>query len=204
MKRWVWTWTPRFSSWALNAAAARLLLVAGDDDGGHRHSPLLQVVDELHGIGVIGDAEIRPHLLLLDVAGVDAQNDFRSVPELLEEAHLHVGIEPREDPGRVKVEEELPSEFQVELVAEAGHSFPDGGRLFREVFLVVEADGVGHGVGGGWMGPMRRTGCRIRCRPGPGHGLPTNQPHPGRDLRSGIGKACPYTLFPNVFHPASV
>jgi hypothetical protein len=37
--------------------------------------PVAQVVDQLQRVGVVGDAEVGPHLLALDVAGVDAEDD---------------------------------------------------------------------------------------------------------------------------------
>ena len=106
------------------------------------HSP--QVVDELHGVGVVGDAEVGPHLLALDVAGVDAEQDVGLVLELLEEPHLDVGIEAGQDPGGVVVEEELAAELEVELAGEAAHALEDGSLLLFEVGGVVESDGVVH------------------------------------------------------------
>ena len=89
-------------------------------------------------------AEIGPHLLPLDVAGVDAEDDIRLAPELLEEPHLDVGVVAGQDPGGMVVEEELAAELEVELVLEAAHPFEDGFLLFLEVVGVVESDGVVH------------------------------------------------------------
>ena len=107
-----------------------LVVEPGDDDGPDLDAPLAQVVDELHGVDVVGDAEIGPHLLPLDVAGVDAEEDIGLVLELLEEPHLDVGIVAGQDPGGVIVEEELAAEFEVELVREAAHPLEDGSLLF--------------------------------------------------------------------------
>ena len=75
-----------------------------------------QVVDQLQGVDVVGDAEVGPDLLPLDVAGVDAEQDVGLVLELLEQPHLDVGVEAGQDAGGVIVEEQLAAELQVELV----------------------------------------------------------------------------------------
>ena len=60
----------------MKIAGGRLVVEPGDDHGPDLDAPLAQVVDELHGVDVVGDAEIGPHLLPLDVAGVDAEEEI--------------------------------------------------------------------------------------------------------------------------------
>ena len=128
----------------LEDPGGRLVVEAGDDHGPDLDPPLAQVVDELHGVDVVGVPEVGPHLLALDVAGVDAEEEIGLAPELLEELHLDVRIVAGQDPGGVVVEEELAAEFEVELVGEAAHPLEDGLLLFLEVVGVVEADRVVH------------------------------------------------------------
>ena len=121
-----------------------LVLEAGDDHRADVEPPLPQVVDELEGVGVVGDTEVGAHLLAFDVPGVNAQDDVDLVLQLLEEAHLDVGIVARQDPRRVVVVEELAAELQEELVAELPDALEDRGGLLRKVLLVVEPDPVPH------------------------------------------------------------
>jgi hypothetical protein len=120
-----------------------LAVVAGDDDGGDGDVAVVEIVDELHGVGVVGDAEIGAHFAAFDVAGVDAQDDFGLVLELMEQAHLDVGVVAGQDAGGVEVEEELAAEFQEELVGGA-RAFEDAGGLLAQVALVVESGGAAH------------------------------------------------------------
>gem|GEM_PF-3800469 len=121
-----------------------LVVEAGDDDAADGQAVFGEVVDKLQGVDVVGDAEIRPDLFPLDVAGIDAQEDVRPVTELLEQAHLDIGIEPGQNPGGVHVKENLAAEFQIQLVFEAADSIENRRFLFGQVFFVVESDREGH------------------------------------------------------------
>ena len=128
----------------LEDPGGRLVFEPGDDDGLDADAPLAEVVDELHGVDVIGVSEVGPHLPPLDVARVDAEEEVGLAAELLEELHLDVRIVAGQDPGGVVVEEELAAEFDVELVREAAHPVEDGFLLLLQVMGVVEACGVVH------------------------------------------------------------
>jgi len=124
----------------LEDASRRLTLEAGGDHGAAVQSPLPQVVNEFHGVDVVGDSEVGPHLAPLDVARVDAEEDVRTISELLEQAHLDVRVETREDPGGMIVVEQLASELEVELVVELVDPLEDRGGLLLQVQFIVEAD----------------------------------------------------------------
>ena len=108
----------------------RLLLVAGDDHGLHVESPVTQVVDRAHRVGVVGEPEVGAHLLLLDVAGVDADHDVDLVLHALQEFDLGIRIEPRQDARGMEVAEEFAAEFEVKLVVELTGPLEDGLGLF--------------------------------------------------------------------------
>jgi len=114
----------------------------GDDNCPHEKPPAAKVIDELQRVGIVGDPEVGPHLLAFDVAGINAEDDFDLVTELLQQTHLHVGVETRQDARRVKVEQELAPELQIELVVETLDPFQDSGRLFRKILVVVERQTV--------------------------------------------------------------
>ena len=118
---------------------------AGDHHAADEQAPGAEVVDQLEGVGVVGDAEVGAHLLALDVAGVDAEDDLGLVLEGLQEAELHVRIVAGQAAGGVEVVHQLAAELEVELAVRGGAAL-DLLRLFLQVLLVVESDFLGHGV----------------------------------------------------------
>jgi len=128
----------------LELVGGGLVVVACDDHGGDIDFPVVQVVDQFHGVGIVGDSEIGAHFLAFDIAGVDAQDNFRLILELMEHAHFYVGVITWEDARGVVIEEEFAPEFEIEFVV-AIDSLQDGGSLFTEVKIVIKADHTTHG-----------------------------------------------------------
>ena len=133
---------------ALDAARLELLaellrgelpLVARDDHAPDGKPERREVVDELERVVGVGYAEVGAHLLLLDVAGVDAEDDLGLVLEGLEEAELHVRMVPGKAPCGVEVVHQLPAELEVEPAVLA-RAAADLLRLLLQVLFVVEAD----------------------------------------------------------------
>ena len=112
---------PRFSRrWRNLEALAELLRgdlsgIARDHHAAEEKAEALEVVDELERVVRVGDAEVGAHLLVLDVASVDAENDLRLVAERLQQAQLHVRIVAWQTARGVHVVHQLAAELQVEL-----------------------------------------------------------------------------------------
>ena len=106
---------------------------ARDDDGGHLDAFGAQIVDELEGGIVVGDAEVGADALALDVVGVDADDEIGVGGEVLQEAQLDVGVEAGEDPRRMEVADQLAAELQVEAAGAALDTLADGGGLCLKV-----------------------------------------------------------------------
>ena len=115
-----------------------LVLEARDHHPEDADAPVAQVVDELEGVGIVGDAEIRADLLSLDVAREDAEQQIHLVLEVLKEPELDVGVVAGQHAGRVVIEEELPAELEVEAVVGLPDPLQDLRRLLLDVLLVVE------------------------------------------------------------------
>jgi hypothetical protein len=124
---------------------SRLPVKTSDHDPPQRNTPFAEIVDQLHGIDVVGDAEVGPHLPALDGPGVDAQNNFGLFLELGQEPHLDVGIVARQDSGGMVIEQQLAAELQIQLVAESVHAFQNGCGLFLQILFVVKTDCILHG-----------------------------------------------------------
>ena len=127
----------------LECRGRRLFGIARDDHRAHLEVPLAEIIDEFEDIRMVGDAKIQADFPVLDVARIYADDDFRLVAELVEQAHLDVRVEPRQHPRRMVVEQQLPAEFEVELVIEARHTIQDGRRLFGQIAVVVKGPLVG-------------------------------------------------------------
>jgi hypothetical protein len=77
------------------------------------------------------------------VTRVDADDDLGLVGQLVQQAHLDVGVEAGQDAGGVVIEDQLAAELQVELVVEASDALQNRFGLLFEVLLVVERHAVG-------------------------------------------------------------
>ena len=99
--------------------------VLGDHHAAHVqvHGP--ERVDEPEHVAVVGDAQVPPDFVLLDVAGVDGDDDFRLVLHLGQHADLAVRLEPGQHPAGVEVVKQLAAELQVQLAAELGDALLD-------------------------------------------------------------------------------
>ena len=73
------------------------------------HSP--KHVDEPEDVLLIGDAQIPPDLVFLNVAGADRHDNLHILPQLLEHADFAVRLEAGQDPGGVVVVKELAAEL---------------------------------------------------------------------------------------------
>ncbi len=123
-----------------------LIVEAGDDDADDVDVPAPEIVNQLEGVGVVGYAEIGADLFSLDVSRIDAQEDIGLVLELADQAHLDIGVVTGKDAGGMIIVEQLPAEFEVELVVETLDPFEDFFGLFRDVLFVVESVAVPHKV----------------------------------------------------------
>ena len=103
----------------------------------------MEVVHEFHGVGIVGDAEVGAHFAAFDVAGMDAEDNFGLVAQLVEEPHFDVGVVAGQDASGVEVIEQFAAEFEEELVG-GFEAFADAGRLGIQVEAVVESGGAGH------------------------------------------------------------
>ena len=102
-----------------------LIVESSDHHGPQFDTPFAKIVDQFHGVGIVCDAEVGPHLLPLDRPGVDTQENFSLFPQLGQETHLHVWIETGQDSGSVIIEEELSTELQVQFVVKATDAIKD-------------------------------------------------------------------------------
>ena len=113
--------------------------VMGDHHAADVQPDAPERVDQPQGVLVIGDAQVPPALVALDVVGGYGDDDLRLVLHFQQHGYLAVRLEPGHHPGCVEVVKQLPTEFQVQLSAEFVDSVPDVLRLQLQVFVVVKA-----------------------------------------------------------------
>ena len=134
----------KFAIWARNKLIADTKYRAGlvgvlrDDDAAHVEAQALEDVHEAQDLVVVGDAQVAADLALLDVVGVDGDDDLHLIYQALEHGDLGIGLEAGEHAAGMVVVEELAAELQVELAAELLDAFLDALGLQADVLLVVE------------------------------------------------------------------
>ncbi len=77
---------------------------------------------------------------MLDVLGIDGDDDLGVIGQLGQHAHLGVRLKAGKHAARMIVIEELAAKLQVELAAELPNPLADVSRLHLDVFVVVETD----------------------------------------------------------------
>ena len=90
------------------------------------------------------DAEVAAGTVLLDITGVDGDDDLDVVGEALQHAELAVGLEAGKHAARMVVVEQLAAELEVELAAELGDALLDVLGLQADVLIVIES--LAHGA----------------------------------------------------------
>ena len=123
----------------LEGVGSGLAGIAGDDHAAHVQPAAPELVNEAEHIAVVGDAQVAPDLVLFNVAGVDGNNDFRFIPQLLQHAQLAVRFKAGEHPGCVVVVKELAAKLQVQLSAKLGDAVLYVPGLGHQIFFIVEA-----------------------------------------------------------------
>ena len=113
--------------------------VVRDDDRADVETAVAEGIDEAESVHVVGDAEVRAHLVLFDGDCGDDDDDLRLVTELEEHVDLAVRFEAGQDARGVVVVEELAAEFEVELAAEFGETVADAFGLEGQILLVVKS-----------------------------------------------------------------
>ena len=119
---------------------ARLTREMSQYHAAHVQAVAPERVDESQNVHVVGDAEISSHLRLFYVAGVDDDNYLRVILHLREHPDLTVRLKARQYSRRMEIVEELSSELQIKLAAEASYSFQNVLRLHLQVFVIVKTD----------------------------------------------------------------
>ena len=114
------------------ALGGGLALPPGDDHAAHVKPQRAEAVDQPEDVLVVGNAQIAPQLVFLNVARGDGDHDLHVRGDLLEHAHLAVRREARQHPRRVIIVKQLAAELRDPAA--------DLLRLEREIPLVVKSD----------------------------------------------------------------
>ena len=74
-----------------------------DHDSPDIEADILKLGTQTENILIVSDAEVSPHLVLLDIESADDLHDFRTVSKLHEHLELAVRMETRKDSRRMVV-----------------------------------------------------------------------------------------------------
>ena len=94
---------------------SRLPGILGNDHGAHKEVQIIEFIHESKDLLVIGNAQIAPSLGVLDVIGVDSDDDFYLVPQFVQELDFIVWFVAWQDSGSVEVFQHLAAKFHIEL-----------------------------------------------------------------------------------------
>ena len=117
-----------------------LVLIACNDYSRNIYSKPLQVINTFQGIHIVGNSKIGTDFISLNITGINTHNDVDFVLQLLQQAHLHIGIESRQNPGSMVIIQNFSSAFQIEFIVEPAHPVEYSNRLLLKVFLVIKTN----------------------------------------------------------------
>ena len=104
---------------------------------------VLEGVQQAQRVVRVGEADVAPALVVLDVVRVDDDHGLGLVVQLLQHAGLEVGLEAWQHAACVVVVEELAAKFEVELAPELADPLADAGGLHLDVLVLVESKAHG-------------------------------------------------------------
>ena len=115
-----------------------LAIIAGQHNTGHIEAEIPEDVDQPDHIQIIGNAQIPPDFVFLDIRGVDGNHHLHLLLQVQQHPQLAVRPEAGKHTGCVIVVIQLAAELQIELAAELGNAIPDMAGLHLQIFVVVK------------------------------------------------------------------
>ena len=98
-------------------------------------------VDQAEHIVIIGNAQIAPNLVLLDISSINGNDDFNVLLQLLQHSDFAVRLKPGQHAGSMEIVKQLAAELQIQLAAELRNAVLNLLGLGGEVFLIVKSNG---------------------------------------------------------------
>ena len=98
--------------------------------------------DESDHIPVIGDAQVAPDLILLDIRRIDGNDHFRMILELQQHAHLGIGRKAGQNTGSVKIIKQLTAKLQIQLTTKIVDALTDLFGLYAQIFIVIKTNSI--------------------------------------------------------------
>ena len=114
--------------------------VLGDDDTADVEPHAAERVNQTQDIFVVGDAQVAPHFARFNMRGVDGNDNFHVVFELLQHTDFAVGLKAGKNARGMEVIKELAAELQIKFSAELGDSMTNLFRLHRKILLIIKTN----------------------------------------------------------------
>ena len=112
--------------------------VLGDDHGRDGKAVTTEQVNQAQHVLVIGNAQVATGLVLLDMVGVDGNDDLNVIGNALEHAELAIRLKTRQHAARVIVVKQLAAKLQIQLAAKLRDALLNMSGLQLDILRVVE------------------------------------------------------------------
>ena len=122
----------------LESHGCRLSAPVGDDHRTYHEATALEFASEPEHILVVGDTEVGPFLVLLNVCSTDYYDNLYAVVDFLEHTQLAVWQKTRQHTTGMMVIEELSSKLQIQFSIKLGYSLLYVFRLYRLILIIVK------------------------------------------------------------------
>ena len=118
----------------------QLSIVAGQHHTGYIQTEIPENADQPDHIPVVGNAQVTPDLIFLNIVGVDGDDHLHLLLQCQQHLQLAVRLEAGQYPGGMIVVIQLTAEFQIQLAAELGNAVSDMLRLGLNIQVVIVTD----------------------------------------------------------------
>ena len=95
--------------------SCRLTRILRNNNRTHIDIELVEFINQTKDLLVVGNAKVTTSLRVLDIAGINSNNHFDLIFELLKELDFIVRFITRKDAGSVEIFQHLTTKLQVEL-----------------------------------------------------------------------------------------
>ena len=97
--------------------------ILGEHHAAHIQPKLTECINQAQHFVIIGNTQVSAHFICLNITGIDGDNDFYIVFQLLQHANFAVRLKPRQHTRRMKIVKQLAAKLQIQFAAKLRNAF---------------------------------------------------------------------------------